>query len=115
MLAVKNIKTICEEHLTDNYSLEIIDVYQQPELAQNGDLIAAPTLIKSHPEPVCKIIGDLSDTSKVLSAIGIAEQIDRGHSEDDPSQGTGAQQGDGQSPGKDISDKDHTNNKDPRL
>lgn len=71
MLAVKNIKSICESYLQDRYTLDIIDVYQQPELAGEQDIIAAPTLIKTSPLPVRKLIGDLNDTEKVLRVLGI--------------------------------------------
>ncbi len=71
MLAVKNIKIICENYIKNNYSLKIIDVYQQPNLANEQDIIAAPTLIKFGPAPVKILIGDLSDTNKVLSVLGI--------------------------------------------
>ncbi len=71
MLAVRNITSICEIYLKDRHSLEIIDVYQQPELALSQDILAAPTLIKLEPAPVRKVIGDLSDTQKVLAALGL--------------------------------------------
>lgn len=73
MLAVKNIKIICETYLTGNYTLDIIDVYQQPELAGQMDIIAAPTLIKLSPQPQRKLIGDLTDTGKVLRVLGVQE------------------------------------------
>ncbi len=72
MLAVRNITAICETYLKDRHSLEIIDVYQQPELALSQDILAAPTLIKLAPMPVRKLIGDLSDTQKVLTALGVS-------------------------------------------
>jgi circadian clock protein KaiB len=71
MLAVKNIKMICETYITGNYSLDIIDVYQQPELAHSENIIAAPTLIKTRPLPIRKLVGDLSNTQTVLVALGI--------------------------------------------
>ena len=73
MLAVKNIKFICEKYLSGDYSLEIIDVYQKLDTAMSEDIIAAPTLIKFSPEPVRKLIGDLSNTNKVLAALGLRE------------------------------------------
>ena len=75
MLAVKNIKQICETYLKDDYSLRIIDVYQQPQLAGEQDIIAAPTLIKLQPLPIRKLIGDLTETSKVLSILGIQNSV----------------------------------------
>jgi circadian clock protein KaiB len=71
MLAVKNIKAICESYLKGHFQLEIIDVYQQPELAEREQIIAAPTLIKVTPIPSRRLIGDLSNTTKVLTALGL--------------------------------------------
>lgn len=69
--AVTNIKQLCEDHLKGNYSLEIIDVYQQRQLAEQEQLIALPLLIKKQPLPERRMIGDLSDTEKVLKSLGI--------------------------------------------
>jgi circadian clock protein KaiB len=69
--AVSNIQSICESHLAGRYSLEIIDVYQQAEVAQREQLIALPLLIKKLPLPERRLIGDLSQTEKVLSALGL--------------------------------------------
>ena len=72
MEAVKNIKIFCESHLEDGeYDLDIIDVYQQPYLAKEEQIIAAPTLIKIEPHPVRRIIGDMSDTEKILNVLNI--------------------------------------------
>jgi circadian clock protein KaiB len=71
--ALMNIKQICEEHLKGRYLLEIIDVYQQKELAEKEQLIALPLLIKKQPLPVKRIIGDLSDTPKVLRGLGLIQ------------------------------------------
>jgi circadian clock protein KaiB len=69
--AVTNIKQICEEHLKGRYSLEIIDVYQQQQMAEQEQLIALPLLIKKQPLPERRMIGDLSDTQKVLKGLGL--------------------------------------------
>ena len=69
--AVTNIKQICEEHLKGRYSLEIIDVYQQLAIAEEEQLIALPLLIKKSPSPERRMIGDLSDTEKVLKGLGL--------------------------------------------
>ena len=69
--AVANIKKICEEHLKGKYSLEIIDVYQQHAIAEQEQLIALPLLIKQQPLPQRRMIGDLSDTEKVLKGLGL--------------------------------------------
>jgi circadian clock protein KaiB len=73
MLAIKNINDICETYLKDTATIEIIDVNQHPEAALQAQIIAAPTLIKLEPAPVRRLIGDLSNTSKVLAALGIYE------------------------------------------
>ena len=69
--AITNIKQICDEHLKERYSLEIIDVYQQAEIAEQEQLIALPLLIKKAPLPERRMIGDLSDTEKVLKGLGL--------------------------------------------
>lgn len=68
--AIANLKIICEQYL-DKYELEIIDVYQQPLKTKGIQIIALPMLLKSLPMPVKKLIGDLSDTSKVLKGLGL--------------------------------------------
>jgi circadian clock protein KaiB len=69
--AVSNLKQICEHHLKGRYSLEIIDVYQQQSVAEKEQLIALPLLIKKLPLPERRLIGDLSDTEKVLKGLGL--------------------------------------------
>ena len=69
--AISNIKKICEEYLKDRYELEIIDVYQQPRIAMNEQLIALPMLIKKAPGIEKKLIGDMSDKQKVLEGLEI--------------------------------------------
>jgi circadian clock protein KaiB len=71
MRAVRNITHLCEEHLHGAYELEVIDVHQQPELAVEHQLVAAPTLFKLQPLPLRKMIGDMSDTGRVLAGLGI--------------------------------------------
>lgn len=71
MLAVKNIRNICERHLTGLYDLEVIDIYQHPEAAAGAQIIAAPTLIKLSPEPSRRAIGDLSNEHKVLTTLSL--------------------------------------------
>src|SRR5678809_986553 len=68
--AINNIKNICETHLSGNYKLEIVDVYQQPFLAKDEQIIALPMLVKSSPMPFKRLIGDMSDTAKVLKGLG---------------------------------------------
>lgn len=69
--AVENIKIICEEYLQGRYKLEVIDVYQQPELAKPENILALPTLVKTLPPPLQKIIGDLSNHGKVIVGLNI--------------------------------------------
>jgi len=69
--AVNNIRTICNTHIPDSYTLEIVDVYLRPELAQVEQIIALPTLIRRSPAPERRFVGDLSDTKKVLAGLGI--------------------------------------------
>jgi circadian clock protein KaiB len=70
--AVENLKTLCEKHLTDRYKLEIIDIHQQKELAENENVIALPLLIKKSPGPERRMIGDMSDTKRVLKGLGLS-------------------------------------------
>jgi circadian clock protein KaiB len=69
--AVANVKKICEEHLKGSYELEVIDLYQKPQLAQGEQIIAAPTLIKKLPLPLRRIIGDMSKTERVLVGLDL--------------------------------------------
>ncbi len=69
--AVENIKTICEKHLQGQYDLAVVDVYQHPEVAKAENLLAAPTLVKSLPLPLRKLLGDMSDEAKVLAGLNI--------------------------------------------
>lgn len=71
MAAISNLKIICDEKLAGRYSLEVIDLYQQPQLAAGHQIIAIPTLIKELPPPLRRIIGDLSDTEKVLVGLDL--------------------------------------------
>ncbi|MDB5235383.1 MAG: hypothetical protein JWR44_2376 [Hymenobacter sp.] len=75
--AVRNIKDICEQYLKGRYELVIIDVYQQPELAQEKDLIGVPTLIKLRPGLVRRLVGDFSDRERVLKALGVEPSATR--------------------------------------
>lgn len=69
--AVENVKTICEQYLKGRYELEVIDIYQQPSLAQGEQIIAVPTLIKKLPGPLRRLIGDMSNTEKVLMGLDL--------------------------------------------
>lgn len=69
--AISNMKSICEKYIHGRYELEIIDVYQEPNLVQKEQVIAIPMLIKSFPLPVKRLIGDMSNHDKVLKGIGL--------------------------------------------
>lgn len=69
--AIENIRSICEEHLKGRYKLEIIDIYQHPNLVRGEQIIAAPTLIKKLPAPLRRMVGDLSNTEKVLLGLDL--------------------------------------------
>lgn len=69
--AVENIKNICEEHLQGRYELTVIDIFQQPGLAEGEQILAAPTLIKKLPLPLRRLIGDMSNTEKVLLGLDL--------------------------------------------
>jgi circadian clock protein KaiB len=71
VLAVTNLKKICEEYLEGRYELEVIDLYQKPRLAKDEQIIAAPTLIKRLPLPFRRIIGDMSNKEKVLIGLDL--------------------------------------------
>jgi len=69
--AIKNLRHICEEELADQCELDIIDVLEQPQEAEDEKILATPTLIKAVPTPIRRIIGDLSDKGKVLEGLDI--------------------------------------------
>jgi circadian clock protein KaiB len=69
--AVSNLKRYCEEHLCGKYVIEVIDLLENPQLAEGDQIFAVPTLVKKVPEPVRKIIGDLSNEEKVLVGLNI--------------------------------------------
>jgi len=72
--AFRNLKKICEEHLAGKYRIEIIDLLKNPQLAKGDQILAVPTLVRKLPEPVRKIIGDLSNTERVLVGLDLRPQ-----------------------------------------
>jgi circadian clock protein KaiB len=76
--AITNLRRICEEELGTEYELDIIDVLERPQLAEEEKIMATPTLIKKFPPPVRRIIGDLSDTKQVLLGLELLQQESRG-------------------------------------
>jgi len=71
MTAFSNLKKICEEHLAGKYHIEITDLLKDPKLARGDQILAIPTLVRKLPEPVRKIIGDLSNTERVLVGLDL--------------------------------------------
>ncbi len=71
--AFANLKKICDEHLPGQYEIEVIDLLKQPQLAAGDQILAIPTLVRKLPEPVKKIIGDLSNTERVLVGLDLRE------------------------------------------
>lgn len=74
LTAFANLKKICEEHLAGQYHIEVVDLLKQPQLASGDQILAIPTLVRKLPEPIRKIIGDLSDTERVLVGLNLREQ-----------------------------------------
>lgn len=72
--ALANLKRLCEEHLTGRYTIEVIDLTQNPQLAAGDQILALPTLVRRLPTPLKKIIGDLSNTERVLVGLDIRPQ-----------------------------------------
>lgn len=71
LAAISNLKKICASHLDGRYRIEVIDLTKNPKLARDFQILAIPTLVRSLPQPIRKIIGDLSDTQRVLAGLDI--------------------------------------------
>ena len=69
--ALANLRRICEEHLAGEYTIEVVDLLENPQLAQGDQIVAIPTLVRKLPEPMRKIIGDLSNTERVLVGLDL--------------------------------------------
>ena len=69
--SIDNLKRFCEKHLRGKYEIEVIDIYQQPALAAENQIIAAPTLIKRLPLPLRRLVGDISNQERVLSGLDL--------------------------------------------
>lgn len=74
LAAFANLKKICEEHLAGEYEIEVIDLLKHPQLASGDQILAIPTLVRKLPSPIKKIIGDLSNTERVLVGLDLREQ-----------------------------------------
>ena len=72
--AVENLRRICERHMPGHYELRVIDIYQSPDAAQEGQVVAAPTLVKELPLPLRRVVGDLADEGHVLVALGLSQK-----------------------------------------
>ena len=71
LAALANIRRICDEHLEGRYRIEVIDLLQRPQLAKGDQILALPTLVRRLPEPIRKLIGDLSDTERALVGLDL--------------------------------------------
>ncbi len=71
VMAIQNVKKICEEHLKDRYDLEIADIYRNPTLAKGEQIVAAPTLTQKLPLPLRKFIGDMANTERILLGLDL--------------------------------------------
>lgn len=72
--AIESIKVVCEQHLAGRYSLEVIDIYQQPQLARDEQIVAVPTLIKKLPAPLRMLVGDMSILERVLIGLDLKKR-----------------------------------------
>jgi circadian clock protein KaiB len=73
--AFANLKQICEEHMAGRYTIEVVDLLVDPQLAEGDQILALPTLVRRLPEPVRKIIGDLSNTERVLVGLDLRPRV----------------------------------------
>lgn len=77
--SVRNLRSICDEYLAGRFELEVVDIHQQPELARKSQIIAAPTLVKTLPLPLRRLVGDLSNRRQVLMGLDIKEEWAQAH------------------------------------
>jgi circadian clock protein KaiB len=75
LAAFANLKKICEEHLQDRYSIEVIDLVKHPQLAAGDQILAIPTLVRKLPSPIRKIVGDLRDTDRALVGLQLRQSL----------------------------------------
>ncbi|WP_345778278.1 circadian clock KaiB family protein [Prosthecobacter fusiformis] len=71
LTAFSNLKRLCEEHLAGRYDIEVVDLMKNPHLAQSDQIVALPTLVRKLPEPIKRVIGDLSNVEKVMVGIDL--------------------------------------------
>jgi circadian clock protein KaiB len=75
LTALANLKRICDEHMNGQYAIEIIDLMENPQLAQRDQIVAIPTLVRELPSPLKRIIGDLSNTERVLVGLDVVPRV----------------------------------------
>ncbi len=75
LLAISNIRRICDEHLQGNHDLEVVDICQHPALAKSEQIFAAPTLVKLFPLPTRRFVGDMSRSERILLGLGLGEAV----------------------------------------
>jgi circadian clock protein KaiB len=73
--AIRAVQALCKERLAGRFQLEIIDVYQQPQMIQGEQILATPTLVKYEPAPLRRIVGDMSDTYRLCHGLGLASRV----------------------------------------
>jgi circadian clock protein KaiB len=74
LAALANLKKVCDEHLAGRYSIEVIDLLKNPRLAKDDQIVAIPTLVRKLPEPLRRIVGDLSDTERALVGLQLKQR-----------------------------------------
>jgi circadian clock protein KaiB len=77
LAAIKNLKRVCEEHLPGRYQIEVIDLMVNPRLAKDHQIVAIPTVVRKLPDPVRKVVGDLSDTERTLVGLELRPRRDQ--------------------------------------
>jgi circadian clock protein KaiB len=80
LTAFANLRQLCEKHLFGRYHIEVIDLIKQPQLAQNDQIIALPTLVRKLPEPIKRVIGDLSNLERVMVGLDLRTQAEKNNS-----------------------------------
>jgi len=73
--AIANLRRLCETHLKDRYTIEVIDLLKEPSLAKTHQIVAIPTLIRKLPEPIKRVIGDLSNADKALVSLELSREV----------------------------------------
>lgn len=75
LFALANLRGLCDHHLPGQYEIEVVDLIDEPALARRDDILAIPTVIRAHPEPVRRIIGDLSDGDRAVIGLGLQKSL----------------------------------------